>query len=125
MPKVLLIMGDKSLAGAYRSALEAHLYEVEHASQGYHAIQHALNFAPHLVILDVTLAGASGHDLLDILRQTPETSHAHIVLLDTVIDPASRLRANELGASGIFIKSQATVLPTVARVRQLVDGIHA
>jgi two-component system NarL family response regulator len=61
---------------------------------------------PHLVLLDLLLAGADGIDLIPLLRG--KLSKTPIVMLTVVDNPDHIIRACEAGASGYILKGGLT-----------------
>ena len=80
--KILLVEDDDALAGVYQARLELEGFEVQQVNNGEDALSAALEFKPELVLLDAMMPKISGFDVLDIMRNTPETKdirvdHAH------------------------------------------------
>lgn len=53
----------------------------------------------------------SGFDVLDILRNTPETTNIKIVMLTALSQPKDKERAESLGVDDYLVKSQ--VVPSM------------
>jgi len=114
--KVLLVEDHDHLSRLYLQHLEAAGFDAHLVASGSQALQEALDFRPALIVLDTTMPQVSGYDLLDILRHTPEMSHAKIILLAPVVSPADRLHARELGAD-LMVKSEAVIGDVIERLR--------
>lgn len=115
--KLLLVEDDQQLASAYRTRLEAEGFAVEHCADGNEALATAKIYQPDLILLDVMMPGISGFDVLDILRNTPETKHIKIIILTALGLPSDRSKALSLGADDYLVKSQAVVADVVRRIR--------
>jgi DNA-binding response OmpR family regulator len=64
----------------------------------------------------------SGFDVLDILRNTPETAGTKIIMLTARGQDADRKKATELGADDYLIKSQVVMADVVARVKKHLEN---
>jgi response regulator RpfG family c-di-GMP phosphodiesterase len=116
MAKLLLVTNDDELAAAYGLRLASHA--VTRTGHGHHSLQHALELQPDLIIIDIT-AESGAYDLIDLVRDTPETSHAHIVVLMPLIDPATRQLLADRGVQHTAVRSHATVGDVVAKIDSL------
>lgn len=66
--KVLIVDDDEDLQRLLRSRLEARGHEVETAGSGEQALMRLDEIRPDLIFLDLSMAGLTGLDVLDILR---------------------------------------------------------
>ena len=115
MAKILLVEDDNNLREIYGERLMAEGYDIVSASDGEEALQTAVTEKPDLIISDVMMPKISGFDMLDILRQTPETKDVKIIMMTALSQAEDKSRADELGADKYLVKSQVT-LEDVARV---------
>ena len=81
MAKLLLITHDDLLADAYRACLSAAGFDTEHARTGHEGLAKARRGTPDLILLDLTLPGMHGLDVLKWLRDVPWLITVHVVLL--------------------------------------------
>ena len=115
MTKILLVEDDNNLREIYGERLMAEGYDIVSASDGEEALQTAVTEKPDLIISDVMMPKISGFDMLDILRQTPETKDVKIIMMTALSQAEDKTRADKLGADKYLVKSQVT-LEDVARV---------
>lgn len=115
--KILLVEDDQALAAVYRSRLELEGFDVREVHNGEDALAAALDFRPDLILLDAMMPKISGFDVLDILRNTPETTNVRVVMLTALSQPKDKQRAQELGADDYLVKSQVVINDVVERVR--------
>lgn len=115
--KILLVEDDTALAGVYKSRLELEGFEVSHVANGELALSTVLEFKPDLVVLDAMMPKINGFDVLDILRNTPETTNIHVVMLTALSQPNDKARAKELGADDYLVKSQVVISDVVERIK--------
>ncbi len=95
--KILLVEDDDSLASVYSTRLEAEGFNIKRVPNGEDALSAALEFRPDLILLDVMMPKVSGFDVLDILRNTPETANMRVIMLTALSQESDKARAEELG----------------------------
>lgn len=115
--KVLLVEDDDSLAMVYTTRLEAEGFTIRRVPNGEEALAAALEFHPDLILLDVMMPKVSGFDVLDILRNTPETADAKVIMLTALSQESDKARADELGVNDYLVKSQVVIADVVERVK--------
>lgn len=115
--KILLVEDDIALAAVYRSRLELEDFEIYEVNNGEQALQAAKEFKPDLVLLDAMMPKISGFDVLDILRNTPETANMRVVMLTALSQAKDKERAEALGVDDYLVKSQVVIGDVVDRVK--------
>lgn len=115
--KILLVEDDEALAGVYKTRLEIEGFETQWVQNGELALTAAMTFKPDLILLDAMMPKISGFDVLDILRNTPETNNIHVVMLTALSQPKDKERAESLGVDDYLVKSQVVIGDVVERVR--------
>lgn len=115
--KILLVEDDDSLANVYLARLEVEGFIVKRVPNGEDALASAIEFKPDLVLLDVMMPKVSGFDVLDILRNTPETANLKIVMLTALSQDNDKNRADQLGADDYLVKSQVVIADVVERIK--------
>ena len=109
MAKLMLVEDDMNLREIYAARLSAEGYQVVTASDGEEALATAVKEKPELIILDVMMPKISGFDVLDILRSTPETKTAKVIMMTALSQQSDRERGERLGADRYLVKSQVTL----------------
>jgi DNA-binding response OmpR family regulator len=115
--KILLVEDDLTLANVYKQRLEMEGFDVRHVANGEDALTAAVEFKPDLILLDVMMPKVNGFDVLDILRNTPQTMNIRVVMLTALSQPKDEERARELGADDFLVKSQVVIGDVVERVK--------
>ena len=115
--RILLVEDDNELASVYLTRLQAEGFDVRRVANGEDALAAALNYKPDLVVLDVMMPKVSGFDVLDILRNTPETADLKIIMLTALGQESDKQRADALGANDYLIKSQVVITDVIERIR--------
>ena len=115
--KILLVEDDEALSGVYKSRLEIEGFETRDVNNGEEALSVALEFKPDLILLDAMMPKVSGFDVLDILRNTPETTNVRIIMLTALSQPKDKERAESLGVDDYMVKSQVVIGDVIERVK--------
>ena len=112
-----LLMADHD--GRYRRCLRDHLEQdgfiVREASDGRSLLSHLQRDLPHLVLLDLQLPLLGG---LELCRRIKEHGDLPIVVLTTVEDEATKVKALDLFAEDYILKP-STAREISARVRRI------
>lgn len=115
--KILLVEDDTALAAVYKSRLELEGFDIREVSNGEEALSAAVEYKPDLILLDAMMPKISGFDVLDILRNTPDTANVRIIMLTALSQPKDKERAEALGVDDYLVKSQVVIGDVVARVK--------
>lgn len=115
--KILLVEDDVTLSKVYESRLDMEGFETKAVNNGEDALSIALAFRPDLILLDAMMPKISGFDVLDILKNTPDTANIRIIMLTALSQPKDRERAESLGVDDYLVKSQVVIGDVVERVR--------
>lgn len=100
--RVLLIEDSVLITSALTILLESHGYDVRVARSVVEGTRAVSDFAPHVVIVDLTLPDGDG---LEVLKALPEKSSRPKVLVMTgQDDEAMRARCAAMGCDGVLIK---------------------
>lgn len=116
--RILLVEDDDALASVYITRFQAEGFDVKRVPNGEDALAMALQFKPDLLVLDVMMPKLSGFDVLDILRNTPETINIKVIMLTALSQDADREQAEKLGVDAYLVKSQVVIADVVAKVKE-------
>jgi len=113
--RVLIVEDDNALADGLMRTLRQSGYAVDHAESGELALRACAEEHYDLVVLDVSLPGIDG---FEVLRQLRRDNHSGSILILTAHDAeADRVRGLDLGADDYVTKPFG--------VRELLARIHA
>jgi DNA-binding response OmpR family regulator len=115
--KILLVEDDDALANVYIMRLEAENFDAKRVANGEDALAMAREYKPDLVLLDVMMPKISGFDVLDILRNTPDTANLKIIMLTALSQDSDKERAQGLGVDDYLVKSQVVISDVMDRIR--------
>lgn len=116
--KILLVEDDDALASVYETRLQAEGFDTHRVPNGEDALASTLQYKPDLILLDVMMPKVSGFDVLDILRNTPETASIKIVMLTALSQAADQEKAQNLGVDDYLVKSQVVIADVVDKIRK-------
>lgn len=117
--KILLVEDDDALAGVYETRLSAEGFETRRVPNGEDALAATIEYKPDLILLDVMMPKVSGFDVLDILRNTPETTNVKVIMLTALSQESDKQRAQDLGVDDYLVKSQVVIADVVDRIKKL------
>jgi DNA-binding response OmpR family regulator len=115
--KILLVEDDDGLANVYKMRLETEGFAVKRVPNGEDALASAIEYKPDLIVLDVMMPKVSGFDVLDIIRNTPETANLKVVMLTALSQDSDKEKAEKLGADDYLVKSQVVIADVVERIK--------
>jgi DNA-binding response OmpR family regulator len=115
--KILLVEDDDALASVYMMRLKSEGFNMRRVANGEDALAAAREHKPDLVLLDVMMPKVSGFDVLDILRNTPETANLKIIMLTALSQETDKQRAQGLGVDDYLVKSQVVISDVVDRIK--------
>jgi len=117
MKKILFVEDDDGLAEVYLTRLDAEGFEVKRVPNGEDALATAMAFHPDLILLDAMMPQVNGFDVLDILRNTPDTANVKIIMLTALSQETDRQKAEQLGADDYLVKSQVVIADVIDKIK--------
>lgn len=117
MKRVLVVEDQLDVQQLYREALEDAGFSVSTASDGEEAINKTVKDKPDLILLDLMLPKASGFEVLDVIRNTPETKQTKVIVLSALSENQHIENVKSLGGDLYLVKSQVTLPEVVDQVR--------
>ena len=115
-PLVLVVEDDDNLRDLFSTELASAGFMVLEAADGATAIEKAMRFAPHAIVLDLMLPGVDGFKVARRLRADDRTANAAIVAFTALTSEKIREMARAAGCDAFMTKP---VLPA-ALVGELV-----
>ena len=112
--KILVVDDDPESQRIVKKALEYEGYLIETASSGEEAITKIMKWAPHLVLLDVSMPGLDGIQTLQFLRSS--TEYVSTLFLSANSSPEDIVKGLDAGADDYICKPFVPV-ELLARIR--------
>lgn len=105
---VLLVEDDPAVLEMYRLKLSLDGYRVSVATDGETGLARARELRPDIVFLDIRLPGKDGLEVLQALREDPDTASIPVVILTNYGERELVDRGLRLGALEFLIKAHTT-----------------
>ncbi len=118
-PHVLVVDDNTEIRGLVVATLGTTFYQLGQAATGEQALEYlASHDLPHLLILDLSMPKMSGFEVLDILKNDPETHHIEVIVLSANTEQGFTESALEKGARQVLYKpfSPLELLQTVESI---------
>jgi diguanylate cyclase (GGDEF)-like protein len=103
-PTILVVEDDPVIGRLLRATLEAEGYLAVVAATGEDGIAYALREVPQLLLLDLTLPGINGLEVVERLRANTKTAHIPVVILSARHDTEIKVRAFDSRADDYLTK---------------------
>ncbi len=115
--RILMVEDDEALANVYMTRLDVEGFEVRRANNGEDALAVALDYKPDLMLLDIMMPKVDGFNVLDIIRNTPETANLKVIVLTALSQESDKAKAMALGADDYLVKSQVVISDVIERIK--------
>jgi len=103
MKTILIADDDEDVRTVFGMSLERY-YRVLEAATGASALELTSRERPDLIVLDWTMPGSSGVEILTALRQDPLIANVPVIMLTGNEGEADRAHAAALGAYAFLVK---------------------
>jgi DNA-binding response OmpR family regulator len=117
MTRVLVVDDEPNILLSLEFLMQQAGFEVVTATDGETALQRVAERPPDLILLDISLPGLSGFEVLEQLRARPEHARLPIIMLTAHGREVEREKGLALGADDYITKPFST--------RQLVEKVQA
>lgn len=117
MANVLVVDDEPNIVLSIEFLMEQAGFEVTSAVNGELALESIASRAPDIVLLDISLPGISGFDVLEALRSRSSTARLPVIMLTAHGREVEREKGAALGADAYITKPFST--------QALVDRVHA
>lgn len=101
---ILLVEDDEDLREVVRITLERPSLYIAEARDAAMALRLAKEMIPHLILLDGTMPGIRGLEVVQALRQDDETRNIRIIVLAARDDPEEFQRGRAAGVDHYLLK---------------------
>jgi DNA-binding response OmpR family regulator len=115
--RILLAEDDRFLRKAAETMLKRNGFDVVSAADGEEALRLARAQPPDLMLLDLIMPKLQGFDVLQALREAPDTAGIPVIVLSNLGQDSDIQLARERGATDYIIKSNIALEALVERVR--------
>lgn len=120
MPRVLVVDDEPNIVLSLEFLMQQAGFDVITAGDGEQALARVAEQAPDLILLDISLPGISGFDVLEQLRADPIHARLPIIMLTAHGREVEREKGMALGADDYVTKPFSTQA-LVDKVQALLD----
>lgn len=104
MRKTIWIIDDNADSRLLARAILSPEYDVVELESGQHAIDRVASEHPDLVLLDLSMPGVSGFDVLAVIRMRPELDDVPVIAFTARASEAERKGIMAFGFDGCVVK---------------------
>ena len=121
---ILIVDDDETVSSVYQSKLQSERFKVDIASNGERALTMLATLPIDLMILDLSLPGMDGLEVLKTIRSQSEAAPLPVIVFSNDYVPGLMKGASEAGATECVRKSECTPRRMVEIVREVlaIDG---
>lgn len=117
MSKILIVEDNEYLGRMYQNLLSLANLDVEWVASGEEGLARVKENKPDLIILDVIMPKVNGIQVLEKLKDNPETKNITVVILTVIGEKEIIEKCLKLGADGYIIKSALNLDQLLAEVQ--------
>ncbi len=122
MNKLILFIEDEpNLQKTLGRVLEQEGYEVQSALDGQSGLALVKRTKPNLILLDLILPKMDGFEVLQNLKNDPETKDIPVIVLTNLESPQDIERALSLGATTFMVKANYELKEVVKKIKELLQ----
>ncbi len=121
MAKVLVVDDEPNIVLSLEFLMEQAGFQVVTAYDGEAALERISDSAPDLLLLDISLPGISGFDVLEHLRSSAATAKLPVIMLTAHGRDIEREKGMALGADDYITKPFSTQA-LIEKVKSLLNG---
>jgi CheY-like chemotaxis protein len=116
--KILIVDDSEDMRLLLEQILEEEDYALRFAENGQQSMKLAVEFQPDLILMDMSLPGMSGWEVVPLLRTRPEFAHTPIIAVTAHVSKEDQERALAVGCDTHLGKpfDIITVLETINRL---------
>lgn len=115
--KIAIVEDDEVLSKVIAEELGDAGFEVHRAKDGEAGLKLVKEKMPDAVLLDVLMPKMNGFQVLEALKQAPETKSIPVILLTMLGSDDDIKKGFQLGAKDYIVKSQHAVAEIVEKVK--------
>lgn len=121
---VLIVDDDESIRDLYADAFELAGLTALKAKTGEEGVTLALQKHPNVILVDITMPGMDGHEVVRQIRQDAWGRNARIMYLTNLSDAANVVDAVQHKSDEYIVKANTDVSEVVNRARTLMYSVR-
>ncbi|HYV34037.1 MAG TPA: response regulator [Candidatus Limnocylindria bacterium] len=115
--KIVLADDEKFIGRAYSEGLMRAGFEVTTVVDGADALAKIKALVPDMVLLDLIMPGMTGFEVLKAMKSEASLKNVPVIILSNLSQETDKKEAMGLGASDFIVKSDASLLEVVEKVK--------
>lgn len=115
---ILMIEDDSFLRGIILKHLEKEGYTVIIGTDGEDGMKKIAEKIPDMIILDLTLPGMTGFEMMTKLKQEEATKNIPFIIFSNLVDAESSQTAKQLGALEYIVKANSNPHEIVNKIEE-------
>lgn len=121
---ILLVDDQPDTCEPLRRLLVRVGYEARCLNHGREVLKYVASAKPDLILLDLMMPDLSGFDILQALKERPETAEIPIIMYSASGSREIRQRAAKLGANDFITKGSMEWPELLARISGIASAAH-
>lgn len=101
---ILLVDDDRDFLDSFASILEIEGYNVIKTTNGKEALTEIHQHFPHMIILDLMIAGMNGYELCRTIQEDIMTKHLPIIMISGKADIQNEIASLQAGIDDYYVK---------------------
>ena len=116
--KTILVIEDEKVIGQNITKILTHKgFQAVYAANGIEGVDMATTYSPDLIICDIMMPGCDGYEVLNTLRQNPDTNAIPFIFLSARVDKPDIRQGMNQGADDYLTKPFTSA--------ELLEAVHA
>jgi CheY-like chemotaxis protein len=118
MPKILVVEDNELSREMVLRRLKRNGFSVIAAEDGEQGYALARSKSPDVILMDISLPGINGWQVIELLKSEPDTQHIPLIVLTAHALVNDRAKADEIGCDAYFSKpfDFQNLLDTIGRL---------
>ncbi|MBU5690059.1 MAG: response regulator [Candidatus Aenigmatarchaeota archaeon] len=105
MTRIMVVDDEESILILVKEVLEQEGFQVDTASDGKECLNKLKTVKPDLIVLDMMMPGMTGKDVLEKIRENPETKKIKVIFLTVArMSEVGKKEVAKLGISDYITK---------------------
>ena len=123
IPRLLAIDDSELIHRLLETRLQGERLELHGATSSEDGLKKSKSLKPEVILLDIALDGMNGFELLEKLKEDPETRNIAVIFISATGEPMDRVKGLDMGAID-FIAKPFDSFELKARVRSALRTQH-
>jgi len=120
--KILLVEDDKFLRELMTRKLTNEGFDLQEAIDGEEGLKKLETFKPDIILLDLILPGLDGFEVLERIKDNPQTSSVPVLILSNLGQRDEIEKGLKLGAIDFMVKAHFTPEEIVGKIKSILSN---